>query len=263
MQLEHNGTTYVGPAIDLSGRGVSARPVLAAIRDEPSPVRVDCDPPGPLFEHVGYVHDGMTVAERSALAAAARSRGLAAPQDDAIAAVRDRLAALEPPRVDLANARAELAATSQDVTRLRERVARIQGRVQSDREAGDPTDAETALADATRELTDLETDRAAARQRLDRLRDDQRDARDQRDERLRLEDRLANLERDARAHLADAIRDRVVTARTAAPGPDDAVATALGVLRVATVRAPVVLDCRRFPDADAAHDWLGAQAIRL
>lgn len=263
MQLERDGATYDGPAIDLSGRDVSAQPVLAAIRDEPSPVRVDCDAPGPLFEHVGYVHDDMTIAERSALAAAARSRGHAAPQDDAIVAVRDRIAALEPARVDLGDARAELAATSQDVDRLRERVARLQGRVQSDREAGDPADAEAALAEATRELTDLETDRAAARQRLDRLRDDQRDARDQRDERLRLEDRLANLERDARAHLADAVRDRVETARTDAPGPDDAVATALAVLRVAAVRAPVVLDCRRFPDADAAHDWLDAPLIRL
>lgn len=266
MKLAFDGTTFDGPAVDLSASDLGAEPVARAIRGEPAPVTIECEPPGQLFGHVGVVRDGMTVALRPALAATARSRGHDAPQDDAIAAVRDRLDGLDPldpPSVDLAAARADLAAASRDVERLRERVARLQGRVQAERETGDAVDAEAALADVTRELTDVETDRAAARQRLARLRERQREAHDRRDERLRLEDRLANLERDARKHLADQVRDGFETARNGAPGPADEVATVLAVARVATLRAPVVLDCRRFPDADAAHDWLDAPVIRL
>lgn len=134
--------------------------------------------------------------------------------------------------------------------------------------------AEAAYQDAVRELSEVETERIAGEQRLARLREVAREARDERDRRLRLEDRVANLERRVRLSLARSVYeefaaavDRLPGAGTAgdAPGEYDGppATAALAVVRVARLSAPVVLVGRRFSDATSAHERLRAPVVRL
>ena len=301
MRVRIGDETWSGRAIDLRDAGVPPETVAAAVRgrgrgdgsrDGPDDCSVTCPDPGPVHEFVGLVRPDSAFSLRPALAAAARSRGYAAPQDAELAELRDRLDESDPPAVDLTSARRRVAEASGAEAEARERVATLQGRVQALREtAADAGDAKTELADATRRLADLETERIAAEQALTRARKRARANRTNRRERLRLRDRADNLRRAARDHLADAIRERFETARETVPGRADAevsahidagasadtdvhidastaatesVAAALAVARVADLNAPVVLagGVARFESAAAAAEWLDAPVVR-
>ncbi|WP_123535382.1 DUF7856 family protein [Halosimplex salinum] len=286
--------------VDLRGHDIGPKTVVAAIRAASRdaaasgnrPIAVDCPTPGPVHEHVGLVTPSTNVRVRTALAAAARSRGGEAPQDEELADVRERVADLTVPAPpDLQAPRERLAGTDDAVERIRERVAALRGRVQAGREADrDVSELEADLAEATRELAERETERAAAREALERAERLARESRDARERRRRLEDRRANLERRARAHLVGRIREEYEAALAAVPGgPEragersesaegasgdaarrvddplvaDGVCAALAVGRVAALRAPVVVACDRFETPTAAATWLGAPVVRV
>lgn len=218
------GERRSGRALDLSAHDLDPTAVAAAVRagtgdpaDESGPGRDDlvvrCPDPGPVHDRVGVVAPDATCRVRPALAAAARSRGLTAPQADEIARLERRIVDLDVPAVSLRDARRRVAEAAGSETELRERVAALRGRVQALREAdADPTDAEERLVEATRRLSEAETERIAAEQVLDRARERAESARDDRERRLRLRDRKANLEREARAHLARQVRDEFADA---------------------------------------------------
>lgn len=259
------GEMRTGRAVDLRDSAFRPEAVAAAVRgDGPDGLVVECPAPGPVHDRIGVVRPGLDLPLRTALAAAARTRGLRAPQDDELAAVRDELDALDTPAVDLADARRRAAEADGAEAEARERVATLRGRVRALRESGaDADDAAADLRAATRRLADLETERIAAEQSLARVRERARTAHEDRRERLRLRDRADNLRRAARAHLADAVRDEFERARQAVPGDsDDAVAAALAVLRVADLSAPAVLACDRFESPGAAARWLDAPVVR-
>ena len=91
-------------------------------------------------------------------------------------------------------------------------------------------------------MSEAETERIAAEQALARARDRVAENRERRRERLRLEDRAANLRRDAREHLAGIVREAFEEARADVPaGVEASVSTALAVVRVAELDAPVVV----------------------
>ena len=295
--------THSGRAVDLTGLHAGSQRVVAAVRGEVG-VDVDgadgddatdgadaadsgggrlavaCPDPRAVHEYVGHVRPSMGLRVRTALSAAARSRGASAPQDDRIEALRQRLADLEVPEPpETAAARRRVAGTEAAVERARERVAALRGRLQAGREAGrDVSDVESDLAEATRELSECETERAAAREALERAQRQARERRDASDRRRQLEDRLANLERAARRDLVERFRDEFADAVAVAPASEaavaereavadpfetDAVTAALAVGRVADLRAPVVVACDRFDTPEAATDWLGAPVIRV
>ncbi|MEF8851537.1 MAG: hypothetical protein V5A28_03820 [Haloarculaceae archaeon] len=285
----------VGPAVDLGDVGLpgdlAQQAVVTAVRserregadqsagDDERPgdgIRVRCPDPQTVHEHVGLVEPGMALRTRTALATAARSRGLATPRDGELASVRAALADLTVPEADTAGARERLAGTESAVAAARERVATLRGRLQAAREAGENTgDLREELAAAARDLSERETERAAAGEALDRAERRARGARDARERRRRLQDRAGNLERAARAHLVEAVHGEYVAAVAAVPGADtasdggedpfdaDPVSVALAIARVAQLRAPVVLAVDRFDDATAAADWLDAPVLRV
>lgn len=268
MILRVAGRTLRGPVVDLRATPVDADgldpgAVAAAIRGERSPHVAVCPPAGPVHRRVGCVRPGMGLRARTALAAAARSRGHEAPQDGEIAALREEIRGLaDETSVD----RRAAGAADADRERLRERVAELRGRVRTLEDCGrDAADARERLRDVARRLSELETERVAAVQGRDRV----RSIRDRRERRLRLEDRAANLARDARAHLVDEVRDDYAAAvrdldpSVADPFDADPVLAALAVLRVARTRAPVVLAVDRFADPAAAARWLDAPVVRL
>lgn len=236
---------------------------------------VDCPEPGPVHDHVGEITATVSVSRRAALAAAARSRGHAAPQAEELAAVRERLAELDPPSVDLQRARERVADASDAEAEWRERVATLQGRVQALREVdadfedpkADPEDAEAELAEATRRLSEVETERIAAEQVLARARERAREHRETRRERLRLEDRAGNLRRAAREYLADCVAEDFEAARDSVPEGDfsEDLGAALAVARVADLDAPVVLarDADPFGTPAEAARWLDAPVLRV
>ena len=282
-----------GRAVDLGVFDVAVDPeeVAAAVREEgggdggesdgdagPGAVTVQCPAPRSVHDRVGLVEPGTVLRVRTALSAAARSRGLSAPQDEELASVRAELSELTVPEADTETARERLAGTESAVAKARERVATVRGRVQAAREAGrDAADLREELAAATRDLAETETERAAAREALDRAERRAREARDARERRRRLEDRAANLKRAARAHLVGELCEAYAAAVSAVPGADrddgggtngdpfdvDPVSAALAVGRVADLRAPVVVTIDRFEGAAAAADWLDAPVIRV
>ncbi len=271
MRVRVGGEWNETDALDLRARGLDhdRRAVRVAIEGEAN--WLDCPVPGDLWERVGCIVPGMAVGTRAALAAAARSRGLHAPQDEQRRAVLERRAGIEVDPVETAPLRRRLAEASGATDRLRERVARLQGRVRAARADGrEAAGEEEELATAIRRLSERETERAAARQALDRARARSAAARDVREERRRLADRAANLGRAARRHLADgleaefraAVADIPGTGTPTDPFEADAVTRALAVARVGNPRAPLILDCDRFPDARSAADWLGSAVVR-
>jgi len=256
--------------------------------DSEARVAVVANEPGPAHEYVGCIRPAMGLRTRTALAAAARSRGVGTPHDATLAGAREELAAVESQRDtaagrdhagtagERAKHREKAAAATGETERLREAVAAARGRLQARREQGlDPTPAAEELAAAVERLSEAETEAAAARQRLDTVREQARTRRDAREEQFRLEERVANLERQARAHRREQVRDEYDAALETVPGADraapreaddsgaDAVTRALAVARVADLSAPVVLACERFEHPDAAADWLDAPVIRL
>lgn len=220
-----------------------------------------------LRDHVAVVAPGLELDRRAALLAAARSRGIETSVDGDLRAARRRLSELEAETTpELAAARRRVAETAADIETHRERVATLRGRLQ---ERDDEARRE-AYRDAVRELSEAETERAAAREALRAARKRAREARDTRERRLRLEDRIGNLERLAREERLEAARPMADDAVAAAPGSDATafgaagpVTAALALVRVGRPEVPVTLACRRFPDAAAAEEWLGAPVVRL
>ncbi len=263
MILRAGGGTWCGAVADLRGADADPADVVAAIRGENSPCDVRCARPGEVHRRAGCVRSGTTLRTRTALAAAGRSRGFDAPQDADLERVREVLASFdEEPSV----ARRPSTAPDVDRDRLRERVAELRGRVRALEARGhDADDERERLRDAARRLSELETERVAAVE----SRTMDRERRDRRERRLHLEDRRENLARAARSHLVDELRAEFAAAvDSLAPAVDDPfdadpVTAALAVLRVATVRAPVVIAVDRFDSPAAAARWLDAPVIRL
>lgn len=219
-----------------------------------------------LRDHVGVVAPGLSLDRRELLVAVARSQGVTSAVDDELRAARGRLDDLGEPVPTLADARRRVAEAEAALDERRERVATLRGRLQ----ATDDGAVADAYRAAIRDLSEAETERAAAGEALESARERAREARDEREKRLRLEDRVANLERRAREELVETVRPDVAEAVNAAPGADATgfetavpVTAALAAIRAGRVRAPVVLACRRFESAAAAETWLGAPVCRL
>ena len=287
MKVHVADETRTGRAIDLREYDLAVAALADAIRGDEaadSAVAIDCPSPGPAHAHVGAIRAEMAWSLRPALAAAARSRGHAPPQADALAEVRDLLDGLDAPTIDLRTARRRVAETTDAAEELREEVATVRGRVQALRAAdADPTDAEADLAETTRLLSEAETERIAAEQTLSRAREQARADRERRRERLRLEDRAANLRRSARKSLADEVRGAFEAAREKLPvDAEPPVSTALAVARVAALDAPVVVGAvesfgsagavesfgsagavESFGGVDAVAEWVDAPVIRV
>jgi len=267
VRLRVRGTIYEGRAVDLRGRAVDGAAVAAAVRGERS-IPVTDATVTPVYDYCGYVHPEMGLRTRTALAAAARSRGHETAHDEAIADLREELAAESRSAPELPPVRDPV--SSSTIAALRERAASQRGRLQA-RERLDAESDEVAdsLRETARRLTERETERTAAQERRQRRRELAREYRDRLADRRRLADRLANRRRDAREALVDQIRDRFVTAVDAVPGPTpsapfdaDPVTAALAVLRVARTPAPIVLEVARFETPAAAAETLGGPVVR-
>lgn len=277
VEVRIDGCVRDGTVIDLPA-GVEPSRVLAAIRgNEADGVRVDSPPPGPVHEHVGYIHGEMGIRARTALARAGRSRGLTTEYDERIATIEAEIEHLdselaETDPTEPAQFREAIADHQTATTERREAVAAARGRVRACREHDFDTDAAVeTLEAAISELAEHETAETATRERLDRVRSQRRERRDLREKRFRLEDRLANLQREARAALVERLREELEAAVEAVPGesspaaPFDAppVVVALAVARTATLDAPVLLDCDRFDSPETASEWLGAPVLKV
>jgi hypothetical protein len=263
-----------GRAVSLA-QSVDPMAVAAAVRadGEHEQIAVDAPDPSPVHEHVGCIRPEMGLRTRTALARGARSLGHETPHDEALAAARADLDALEVGEsADRARHRRAAAEASAASDELRERVAAARGRLQAREESGlDPTPAADDLAEAVAALSEAETAAAAADQQLDRSREAARERRERHERRLRLEDRVANLERAARAHLVEQTRDDYADCLRDVPGVEsiedplaaDPVPAALAIARFAALSAPVVLVCNRFGSPAAASEWLDAPVVEV
>lgn len=273
-----DGTVREGRAIDLSETGFAPEAVVRAVRAPVSTddtLRVECPEPGPGHESLARVPVSNATHGRL-LAAVGRSRGMTSPVDDEIDRLTARLADHAVTDDDYAHslrtARRRLADAGDDEARLRERTATLRGRLSAHRETGDDEAIEATrseLVDVATELSEVETERIAAEQRLDALEREATHARDSRDERLRLSDALANRRREARTHFSEALAAEFDEAKRelGALSPDyaatDSVVAALAAVRLADLRAPVVSTCRFFFDAETAVRHLDAPVIRV
>lgn len=272
MKLRVCGTSYEGRVVDLRCQPVAGSDVAAAIRGACLVPAVDAPSPGPVYDYCGHVHPAMGLRTRTALAAAARSRGHGTAHDDEIAELRDRLADLE--RAEPALPRAREPVDDATVAEFRERAATARGRLAARETLGAETDAvEQRVRETARTLAERETERAAAHQSRRQRRDRAREYRDRQAKRRRLADRLANRRRDARRTLVETVSDAFAAALDAVPGstsdnrPEDPldappVPAALALLRLARADAPVVLEADRFRSPRAAADWLSAPVVR-
>lgn len=274
MRVELAGETRTGHVVDLRDfdifAGIDASSVVDAIRNDGQhdcPLTIDCPTPGLVHEYVGVIRAETDLSLRPSLAAAARTRGHTPPQADDLAAVRDRLDALDPPEIDLQEARRRVAETSDIADETREEVAALRGRVQALRDTEDDHEAaEAELSEATRKLSKVETERIAAEQALARARDRATENRERRRERLRLEDRAANLRRASREHLAGVVRESFEEARADVPaGVGPSVSTAFAVARVAKLEAPVVVasGADSFEGVEELSRWLKSSIVVL
>lgn len=269
MRVHVDDRVVTGRAVDLPNE-LPVDAVVAAVRDDHPRVTVECPDPGRVHRRLGVV-DGRDVDVRRALATVARSRGEYVVEDRLRAARRRRIASMNLPDADVAAARRRVAEAAADEQRLRERVAELRGRRRERADGGgDVGPLADALADAVADLSEVETERIAAEEALAAATERARRARQVRERRFALEDEAANLARTARQRLAARVRPAVTDAVAAAPGTtattlEDADPTTrrLALARVASLRAPVVLDCGRFPDAEAAAAWLDAPVLRV
>lgn len=270
MRLRVRGTTYEGRVVDLRCQPVAGGDVAAAIRGAWPLPAVEAPSPGPVYDYCGHVRPGMGLRTKTALAAAARSRGHETAHDETVAELRDRLSDRDRAEPTLPRAREPV--DDGAIADLRESAAAARGRLAARERLGAETDAvEDRVREATRTLAERETERVAAEESRKQRRDRAREYRDRQAERRRLADRLANRRRDARRALVDEVVDRYRAAVDAVPGstpgvddPLDAppVPAALATLRLAETDAPVVLETDRFPSPAAAADWLGAPVVR-
>ncbi|WP_323674380.1 hypothetical protein [Halorubellus sp. PRR65] len=261
---------------------VPVRAFAAAVRasgsvavDGDRELRVECDPPGCVFEHVGVVRAGTTVDVRAALAAAARSRDVDVEGASALSEARASLAAVEVPEVDVSAARERVAAARAAVEAVSADVAAARGAVQAREDLDADVDVgRERLRAAVADASERETELVAAEQALARERERAREARDARDRRLSLADRVGRLEREVRANRVAATWPAFREAVAAVPGGDrdeagaepgsfagDDATAALAVARVAAVDAPVVVGVDRFDDVDAARRTLDAPVV--
>lgn len=172
----------------------------------------------------------------------------------------------------LTDQRRAAAATATETAAIRERVAAARGRLEARRDHGlDTAAAAEELADAIADLSEAETESAAAEQQLGRVRTAVRERRDLQERQFELEDRLANLRRRARSDLVGAVQNEFATTLAAVPeyqpgdDPLDAppVPAALAIASLAALRAPVVLAIDRFDSPGAASEWLDAPVIDI
>ena len=260
-------------------RSVDPTTVAEAVRaDEPvefreSTLAIDTPVPSPVHEHVGCIDLDMGLRTRTALARAGRTKGLSTPYDTALQEARERLAELPSPREDDRTRRRDVATADADTADLVEEVATMRGRLTARRDGdGETEPTRERLVDAISDLSEIETARAAARERLQRERADRRRRRERLDRRRKLQDRIANLERKARAHLVETLREPFATAVDSVPRADPGreaadpfeaapVTAALAIVRVGDLSAPVVLGCDRFDSPAEASEWLGVPVI--
>lgn len=280
MRVETGERTVRGRAIDLREESITPSNVVAAVRSdtESSALDIDCPEPGPAHAYVGYIESEISIRFRPAMAAAARSLGMHAPQDEEITEIEASLRSLDIGGSSLRAERRRVAEVSGSETEHRERVAALRGRVQAIRGSGENSDeAEAKLRRATRKLAEMETERIAAEQALEGAREHQRLERDTRERRLRLRDRKSNLERTAREYLARQVHEEFVSAVEAIPGGEreryrttkrgmfegNPTTAALAIARITRIRAPVVLACERFESARAAAECLNAPVLQV
>jgi hypothetical protein len=260
-------------AIDLRGAPISLDTVRAAIQRNHPTVRTEYPEPTRWWPTLGIPRDDAAPLDR--LVAAARSRGQYPPAERALAAAQRELREITVERVDTDGTRRRLADAGSEVERLREEVATARGRLQSRQEMGaDTAEAEAALDDAVRRLSEAETERVAAEQAHDAAQRRARETRAARERRLRLQDRVANRRRDTRHALAASVEDAFAAAVDALPGEatfsidplgveGDEVTAALAAARIADLRAPVIDTTRRFESASAGAEALDAPVVRL
>lgn len=269
MRLWLDGVGYEGRVVDLRFADVDGAAIARAVRGEALTPRVEPTAGSAVYRYGGHVWPGMGLRTRTALAAAARSRGVTTPHDSEIEDLRERLASLDPDRPSLPATVDPV--DRQRVSELRETVAAHRGRVTATERLpdGDPSEARADLRETVARLSERETERTAARQARERRREIAREYRAQLDERRRVADRLANLERSARTDCVDAVSGQFADALDSLPGPTpsdpfdaDPVPAALAILRLADTDAPVVLAVDRFDSPATAVTWLGAPVVR-
>jgi hypothetical protein len=271
-----------GVAVDCRDRDVSVDAVAAAVQASGvvstttgCEVRVCAPRPGVVHEHVGAIGPGTTVALRSALAAAERTRSGTVDGVEALAAAREALATIEVPDVDVAGARERVAAAREAAEAVQVDVAAARGAVRAREELDADVDAgRDRLRAAVATVSERKTELVAAEQALARARARAREARDARSRRLALEDRVGRLERDVRANRVRAAWPAFRAAVAAVPGGDETAVgsnpgsfaggdatAALAVARVADVSAPVVVGTDRFDAPADARRVLDAPVV--
>lgn len=283
-----DGVCRRGRAVDLRGQGLSASTLVDAVRvaatHGPTPmprpsVHVDCDPAAPAHAFVARIPP-RSFDLYDALAVTARSRGVVAPSTPALERARDALVAHDADvgTVDRSAAKRRVASAGARERRLDERVATLRGRLDALREVDADSAAvetvEAELSAAVGELTEVETERIAAEQRLQQVERVARSSRDRRQRRLRLADRVDNLRRRVRGELVAAVYPAFAATVEALPG--DAAAgdrpadftgerttAALAVARLAPLDAPVVLSTERFGSPAEAATRLDVPVVQL
>lgn len=252
-----------GAAIDARILELSADEILHEIHDPTSDI-VACPRPGPVHEGIGVIAPETTVTRRRVLATVARSRGMTSSQDEEIRRIEESLAAIDPPMADIPGALDAVADARRDVDGLRDRVARLGGRVAAEPDPESESDAQAELRATAGRLAEAETAHHAATQELARERDRQREANDARERRLRLQDRLENRRRDAHEELASGESERVRRAQEGLPewpGATDDARLALAAVRVGQIQAPVVISGGPFRTPMQARAALAAPVV--
>lgn len=268
MKIHALGVTYEGHVVDLRGQPIDGQTVAAAVHEQRCLPAIAAPSTPAVYDYCGHVHPEMGVRTRTALAAAARSRGHETEYDDRIAQLQDQLSARDSSEPSLPAVREWV--SDRTLAELRETAATKRGRLQArERLDADTDELENTVRETTRTLATRETERTAAEESRKQRRELARSYRDRVADRRRLADRLANRRRDARAELVSALSPQFAAALDAVPGPTprdpfDAppVPAALAILRVARTDAPIVLDADAFRNPTAAADCLGAPIIR-
>jgi hypothetical protein len=229
-------------------------------------------PPTSVREYIGILSPDPDIKRRDALITIGRLCGVKTPYDSSLKTVQSAIDQLEISSVpDITTARRRVADAGADVERLRERVAMLRGQMAVYRETDvttDITNAEIALKNAIRTLSEASTEEIAATQRLTQLIDIARTARDCKEKRLSLIDRRQNLKRHIRAEIFDVMKaefDRVRQVPWIAERIDGnnnyttALADAIAILSLAPLRAPLIVA----ESVATAFDGISALAIRI
>ncbi|MFC7071868.1 hypothetical protein ACFQJ7_10510 [Halovenus rubra] len=265
---------------------VTATTVADAVRTESTDaddrIEVSCPTPSLLHEAVGCLYPGMGVQTKTALARAARTRGMTTPYDEDLEAARAKLTDVCVESISLRQHREVMAGTEETVEQARVRAAEARGRVRECEENGLATDeANSRLAAALQYLSEAETAAIAAEQAYTSAREQRRAQLDNREQRFRLQDRVANYEREAHAYLVDQLRDEFSETLTTlsemmadqlsdalstpirSPFDVEPVPAALAVGHLGNLSAPVVLAIDWFESPSKASEWLDTSVIHI